>query len=83
MFNRLLGATYDDVVKSGVGGYGESNLFQAPGGAPFPCLINPDPGKGLFGLQSFSLLPEVPEPRSFLLLLLGLPIFLFRRRNCR
>jgi hypothetical protein len=80
-WDARLGATYDDVAKLGVGGYGESNLFQARGGAPFSCLINPTPGMGLFGLQSFSLLAEVPEPSSLLLLLLGLPLLLVPRRR--
>ncbi len=78
-WDALLGATYDDAVKQGLGGYGESNLFYARGGDP--TLTEPGLPEPLFGLQSFSLLPEVPEPASFSLLLLGLPLLLLLRRR--
>jgi len=75
-WDARLGATFDGVATLGLGGYGESNLFYAPGGNPTGLPTLPEP---LTGLQSFSLLPEVPEPNSLLLLLLGLPLFLVRR----
>jgi hypothetical protein len=76
-----LGATFDDAVKQGLGGYGESSLFYARGGNPTGLPGLPEP---LTGLQSFSLLPVVPEPNSFLLVLPGLPLLLFlRRRRCK
>ncbi len=78
-WDARLGASYGDVAKQGLGGYGESNLFEAPGGDP--TLTEPGIPGPLTGLQSFSLLPEVPEPRSLLLLSLWLPLFLARRRR--
>src|SRR6266571_5989858 len=76
-WDARLGSTYDDVVRLGLGGYGESNLFQAQGGNACPILPGlPNP---LIGLQPFSLLPEVPEPGTLLLLFLGLPLLLLRR----
>jgi hypothetical protein len=77
-WDTRLGATYEDVVALGIGGYGESNLFQKRGGDPeggVPGLPEP-----LIGLQSFSLLPVIPEPSSTALLLLGLSLLL---RQCR
>jgi hypothetical protein len=59
-----LGQTYDEVAVLGIGGYGESLLFQARGGDPV-SLTPPQP---LLGLQSFSL---VPEPSTWALLLGG------------
>ncbi len=82
-WDARLGSAYDDVVKLGLGGYGESNIFEAPGGQVFPCVNVPTAPMNLFGLQSFSLLPEVPEPNSFLLLLLALPFLLFRCRRSK
>ncbi len=76
-WDARLGSTYDEVVTLGVGGYGESNLFQAQGGNP--CIPIPTVPGVLIGLQSFNLLPEVPEPKSFLLLFLGLVLLLVRR----
>ena len=74
-----LGATYEEVVNLGLGGYGESNLFQKRGGiACGPTVSPPEP---LIGLQSFALREVIPEPGSTLLLLLGLPVLLFFRRR--
>ena len=75
-WDARLGSSYETVAALGIGGYGESPLFQARGGD----LVGGPPSQPLLGLQSFSLLPVVPEPSSFLLLLLGLPLFLFRHR---
>jgi len=74
-WDARLGATYEDVVNLGIGGYGQSPLFYAlsGGGATLPPPPNP-----LIGLQSFSLLPVIPEPSATLILLVGLPL-LFRR----
>jgi len=78
-WDARLGGTYEQVVALGFGGYGESPLFYAQGGAPGSTL--PDVPAPLSGLQSFSLLPVVPEPSAGLILLLGLPLLLrhFRR----
>jgi hypothetical protein len=78
-WDARLGASYDDVVALGVGGYGQSTLFQLHGSDI--CMPNPPPVPPLVGLQSFSL---VPEPSPVLLLLLGLPgLLLFCRRRRR
>ena len=64
-----LGATFEDAAARGLGGYGESPLFYARGTDPFdPNGQLPAP---LIGLQSFSLLPEVPEPSVWALLAFG------------
>jgi hypothetical protein len=76
-WDSRLGASYEDVVELGLGGYGESNIFQKQGGNPCGPITPPEL---LIGLESFSLLPVIPEPRPMLLLLLGLPLLLFRRR---
>ena len=76
-WDARLGASYEDVVSLGIGGYGQSLLFFAQsGGAGVVLLTPPAP---LIGLQSFSLLPIVPESSTALLLLLGLPLLLWRR----
>ena len=64
-----LGLTYEAVSALGLGGYGASPLFFAQGSDPFrePPVT---PGS-LIGLQSFSLLPVVPEPGTGVLVLLG------------
>jgi hypothetical protein len=67
------GASYEAVKALGIGGYGESNLFQKHGGNPFGLPSPPEP---LIGLQSFNL---VPEPSAVLLLLVGLPLLLLRK----
>lgn len=78
-WDARLGATYEEVALLRVGGYGESPLFYAQGGDPLD-LLAPIPGP-LTGLQSFSLLPVVPEPSAVWLLLLGLPVLLIRYRH--
>ena len=80
-WDTRLGGTYDEVRTLGMGGYGESPLFQAMGGDPsggVPGLPQP-----LMGLQSFSLRPVVPEPGTVLLLAAGLSLLLFRGRYKR
>ena len=64
-FNRLLG----------VGGYGDSNLFQKKGGDP--CGL-PTPHEPLIGLQSFSL---VPEPSTWALLAFGGAYLIWKSRK--
>jgi len=54
VWDTRLGPSYEDVAALGIGGYGESNLFWAPGG--YICLL-PDPPARLVGLESFSLRP--------------------------
>ena len=68
-WDARLGATYEAAVTAGLGGYGESPLFYAKGGDP----VSPTPtlGAPLIGLQSFTLLPEVPEPSTWALLVCG------------
>jgi len=67
-WDARIGSTYEEVAALGIGGYGESPLFYAPGGDPFVIPATP-PGP-LIGLQSFSLRP-VPEPSTWALLALG------------
>jgi hypothetical protein len=69
-----LGATYDDVVARGAGGYGESPLFYTYGGG----LIGGLPHQPLIGLESFSL---VPEPATWTLLALGSGLFVCKHRH--
>ncbi len=66
-----LGATYEEAVARGLGGYGASALFYAQGGDPGVYSIPTLPGP-LTGLQSFSVLRIVPEPSTWVLLVLGL-----------
>ena len=76
VWDARLGSTYEQVMALGVDGYGESNIFQKRGGDPGYCVTLPTPPEQLFGLESFSL---VPEPTPSFLLLLGLPLLLLRR----
>jgi hypothetical protein len=63
-----LGGTYEEVVARSLGGYGESTVLYLRGGNPTGLPTLPAP---LTGLQSFSLLPVVPEPSTWALLALG------------
>jgi hypothetical protein len=68
-WDARLGNTYEAVAALGVGGYGKSPLFYAQGSDAFAePPVFPAP---LIGLQSFSLLPMVPEPSTWGLLGLG------------
>ncbi|MCW5552463.1 MAG: PEP-CTERM sorting domain-containing protein [Verrucomicrobiae bacterium] len=69
VWDTSLGATYEEVAGLAIGGYGESPLFYAQGRNPL--LAPPDLPGPLIGLQSFSLLPVVPEPSTWVLLALG------------
>jgi hypothetical protein len=64
-----LGATYEEALARGLGGYGESALFYADGGDPTKIL--PEVAGPLIGLESFSLRPLVPEPSAWALIALG------------
>ena len=75
-WDSRLGATYEEVAARSQGGFGESPLFSAHGSYPLALLGIPAP---LDGLQSFNLRPEVPEPSAVWLLLLGLPLLLWRK----
>lgn len=68
-WDASLGATFEDVMALGLGGYGESELFYAPGGDP--TLLPAGTPLPLTGLQSFSLRPAVPEPSAAAVLGLG------------
>jgi len=74
-WDSRLGATYEAVAASGIGGYGESAMFYAQGTSP--DLLTP--GATLIGLESFSLRPVVPEPSTVAFLLVALPFLLFHR----
>jgi hypothetical protein len=80
-WDTRLGSSYEQVVNLDLGGYGQSALFQLEG-ANF-CDPNPPPPPHLIGLQSFSLLPVIPEPSPIWLLLLGLPLLALRRRRSK
>jgi hypothetical protein len=67
-WDTRLGATYEETVLRGLGGYGESSPFFAQGGNPTGLPTLPRP---LIGLQSFSLRPVIPEPSMWALLALG------------
>jgi hypothetical protein len=78
-WDSRLGATYEEALARGIGGYGASPVFAAQGTDPSILQIQAAP---LTGLQSFSLLPLVPEPATIWILLLAAPIlFLCRRRR--
>jgi hypothetical protein len=74
-WDARLASTYEEAVSLGLGGYGESSLFQKFGGdsGGFPAFPEP-----LIGLQSFSLLPVIPEPSSIILFIFGLAFLLYR-----
>jgi hypothetical protein len=76
-----LGATYEEAAARGLGGYGQSGLVYAMGRCG-DCITPDIPGI-LVGLQSFSVLPVVPEPSAVWLLGGGLAALWFtRRRAC-
>ncbi len=68
-----LGATYEEVVNKGVGGYGASGVFQDLSGGG---VANLPPGM-LLHLESFSL---VPEPSLALIFVAGLLVLLGGKR---
>lgn len=76
-WDARLGATYENVVALSLGGYGSSPVFYAVSGNP-GALVPPAP---LIGLQSFSLLPVVPEPSAWTLLALGGAVLLWALRR--
>lgn len=78
VWDARLGATFDEVEQLGLGGYGKSTLFQTLSGGTH--LPQPRP---LIGLQSFSLLPEVPEPGTLSLIILSSSLLLFSGRHWR
>jgi hypothetical protein len=73
-----LGGTYEQAVSLGLGGYGASPFFYAKGSGPGGTL--PNPPAALTGLQSFNLLPEIPEPSAVGLLMLGGLLLFWRER---
>jgi hypothetical protein len=77
-----LGATFEAAVARGMGGYGQSTLVYAQGGNPNEPL--PTPAAPLIGLQSFSVLPVIPEPSTWLLMIGGMAgLLLASRRRSR
>ena len=75
VWDLRLGATYEEALSRGVGGYGESALFYAQGGNPLGVV--PGLPQPLLGLQSFSVLQEVPEPSVVGLTFFGCIAFLW------
>jgi hypothetical protein len=77
-WDTMLGGSFEAVKSLGIGGYGESTPFQVVPGNPgggVPSL------PGFFeNMQSFSLLPVVPEPNPFWILAVSLPFFYLVRR---
>ena len=80
-WDARLGPNYEEVLKLGIGGYGASNVFFADHGGN-PCGL-PSPPELLYSLQSFHLLPVVPEPSPALLFLLALPWLIWRCRRLK
>jgi hypothetical protein len=76
-WDTRLGATYDDVMRLGVGGYGQSALFYTYGG---DLIATGRPSQPLRGLESFSL---VPEPSTWTLLALGVGILFWKGNSFR
>jgi hypothetical protein len=70
------GATYEDAVASGEGGYGQSALFYAQGGGQ-NVLVTP---RELIGLTSFSVLEPIPEPAVGWLAIGALAVLALARR---
>lgn len=68
-WDTTLGATYGERVPRGLGGHGESNLFEARGGCP-ECEPPVVP-RNLWSLESFRLLPVISEPSTWALLAFG------------
>ena len=77
-WDASLGGTYEQAVQAGLGGYGESNLFETRAGVV--------EGAGtrfefLVGLESFSLRTVIPEPSALSLLLLAAPVLWLANRQ--
>jgi hypothetical protein len=70
-WDASLGGTYEEAVQAGLGGYGESNLFQTRAGGTTGAG---DQVAFLVGLESFSLRPVIPEPGTLSLVLLAGPV---------
>jgi hypothetical protein len=76
-----LGGTYEEAIQARLGGYGESNLFEAQAG--FTTGAGTD-YTHLAGLESFSLSPVIPEPGTLSLYLLTAPVvWLAARRRLK
>ena len=74
-----IGATCEETVARGLGGYGQSPLFYAQGGDP--NALPPTVPLPLTGLQSFSVLEPVPEPAGWVLVAFGLGFVLRNGRR--
>jgi hypothetical protein len=77
-WDASLGGTYEEAVQAGLGGYGESGLFEARAGlvegAGTRCEF-------LVGLESFSLRSVIREPSALNLLLLAAPVLWLANRQ--
>ena len=76
-WDAQFGATFDEAVAMGMGGYGQSMLFQTQSGYRDTSII-PFP---LTGLESFSLLPIIPEPGVWSLVLVAIPVLWLASRH--